>query len=219
MKRIAVLVSWLASTVAIAQPVLKPSPAGHDDSPASSPLASAFARPPLAIARKEKNPMIALALSAGTTVIGGGLLITAAALEEPQSDFKKNSALLGLMGGGIVAVLVGPTLGHVYAGDAWNRWLRLRLLGAGGVVAGGLIAGASANGDACGFPGTSCSSAQTAAFGLGILLVAGGAISYIVGMGAEIGSAPRAADRYNRQLSIAPLATTQALGLALAGTF
>ena len=165
-----------------------------------------------------KNPKVALALSAGTTVIGGGLLIAAAALTDSQSNFKKDPAVLGFIAGGVATILVGPTLGHVYAGRTWNRWLRLRLVGAGAVVAGGAIA-LSGGGDACGFPGARCSGAQSAAFLLGSLLMAGGAVTYVVGMSAEIGSAPHAADRYNRQLSITPLATSQALGLAMNGTF
>ena len=151
------------------------------------------------------SPGVALALSLGTTLAGVALFAVA--------DANPQAAPFSLAG--MLAVTLGPTTGHIYAGRTWNPGLKLRLGGLGAAVAGAALALA-----ACPPFSGSCDSEGAAV--LGGLTFIGGGITYGVGTIYEIATAAdsaRAANRARtRQLAVGPV-LGQAPGLAVAGTF
>ena len=153
-------------------------------------------RPPTAPAVDEKSPAIALALSAGVTAGGIGMMAGSA-----QNDN------VGLAVSGFFVFLAGPSTGHWYAGSIGNGGTMLRLAGLGlfilGVTQLDLM---SVGGDDDGAAGP---------------LIAG-TVMYGVGSVYEIITAPRAAHEYNREqrrYALTPLVTPNGGGLALGGTF
>jgi hypothetical protein len=110
---------------------------------------------------------------------------------------------------GVLALLVGPTLGHVYAGRTWSAWLGARLIGVAIAAVGTLITLDSRNID--------CGGCGPMILGWAI----GGTIFGIATVG-EIVSAPSAATDFNRAqehaIAIVPLWSRDGLhGLAVTG--
>jgi hypothetical protein len=162
-----------------------------------------------------RDPAIALGLSLGVTAAGLGLL--AAAPPADESDLGDGMALAGLL-----AILIGPTTGHLYADRIGNTGLGIRAVSASvglvafsglGLCAFDLSGDDDDDGEHCGWW-------AMAAVGSS-LLYAGGTIYEIV-------DAPRAARAYNQRhgldLALAPTAVragdgSQAPGLAVSGSF
>ena len=149
-----------------------------------------------------RSPSTALWWSAGTTGAGLALLLAAKVI---YPDFPSHSTPLDVMlVGSIGALVVGPTLGHTYAGKTWNRWLGVRLAGLGVVGVGAVVSLALAA-SVCHPDGVGC-----LVLGLGASAVLGGG-TYAVGTIGEIATAPSAAHDYNRehhfdaQLTLAPI--------------
>jgi hypothetical protein len=156
-----------------------------------------------------KDPGTALALSLGVT--GGGLaLILAAAAAADGSD----SVTGGLALAGSLMVTIGPTTGHIYAGNAWNTGLKWRLGSLG--VATGALAGALA---LC--PPFSRCTNDGAAAALGVVF-AGAGITYIGATIYEAGTAGASARRHNEthqlEVGVAPIVGREP-GLAFVGRF
>jgi hypothetical protein len=159
-----------------------------------------------------REPAIALGLSLGVTA--AGLALMAAAPPADESDLGDGMALAGLL-----AILIGPTTGHLYADRIVNTGLGIRAASAsvGFVAFGGLAMCAFGDedddGDHCGW---------------WALAAAGSSLVYAGGTVYEIVDAPRAARAYNRRhgldLTLAPTAVragdgSEAPGLVVAGAF
>ena len=71
-----------------------------------------------------KSPTTALTLSIGTTAAGVVLFGIA-----DSTDDRTAANVLGWPG--LALLIVGPTTGHIYAGNAWNTGLKLRLASLG----------------------------------------------------------------------------------------
>jgi hypothetical protein len=164
--------------------------------------------PAIAVAEPEapppstKSPGVALALSGGTTLAGAALLAAASQVDGDGS----RGALIGV---GSLAVALGPTLGHSYAGHTLNTGLVTRLVGAG-VAAGGI---ALLLADGC-LAGGHCGARING--DVGALMLIGGAATYGIGTVIEIAGAPGSARRHNASIALAPMGGR---GLAVAGRF
>lgn len=143
-----------------------------------------------------KSPDTALALSLGTTAVGLGLMIEGSKIDN------------GVLGGlGAVMFFVGPTTGHMYAGDTFNGGLGIRSAGLLSTVLGLAMA-------FC-FDGCNQGTQQS----VGGAMFYGGALLYIGGSLYEIGTAPSAAHRYNREHGLDSTVVPTGNGLAVVGTF
>ena len=161
----------------------------------------------------EKSPLVAGALSLGLTTAGIVMLATATDIaphyDEPGSH---DSWRISVVTTGVLLTLVGPTSGHVYAGQTWSSPLKWRLIG-GGVAAACLV-------PAFGF----AMSDHEGAAGVFGVLTSFGAFTYVVATAAEIWTAPGAARRHNERLeegaslSIVPMLGRDR-GLVIGGRF
>jgi hypothetical protein len=143
----------------------------------------------------DKDGGVAFVLSAGTT-LAGALMLSGSSTAGP----------------GAIAFLVGPTVGHVYAGQTWSPWLGLRLASVGMPLLGALYDSTQ--------PSRGCD-LGCGGLALGVLL---GAAVYTTGMIGEIIDAPYAARRHNEaevSLTVTPIATRTgtAPGIGLIGSF
>lgn len=145
----------------------------------------------------ERSPSAALAWSLVPTLAGLGLIAIGGKTESGPLEVA-----------GVTGLVVGPSLGHVYAGSGWGG-LAMR---AGGVLAMGVGLSLAFCPDGCG-PGDKSELEQKT----GAALFYGGGALYVVGMLFEIATAPSAADTYNRthHITVTPTPT----GVALAGRF
>ena len=175
--------------------------------------------PPDTVVRREQrapytSPGVALALSLGTPLAGVALVGAAWASANARTGGGFAAARM-LTLAGTLAITLGPTAGHFYAGTTWNTGLKLRLIGLGATLGGFAVAIG-----ACGLGSRGCDNAGAA--GLGALSLLGGAVTYGAGTIYEIATAPGAARAANRrrdpQLAGGPM-LGHAPGLALAGTF
>jgi hypothetical protein len=147
-------------------------------------------RSPAPVKPDGKSPTIALALSAGTTAAGLGLMFT-------------NNA--GAFLGGSALFLVGPSTGHWYAHDGVNLGMGIRLAGVAVVIVGLAQTDLSFGHDDTG-TGDDNGAVATAIGGLAL---------YGIGTAYEIVTAPSAVHAYNDDLALVPTRN----GLALAGRF
>jgi hypothetical protein len=152
-------------------------------------------------AEPEKSPRTATALSTAPTLVGiglvgAGLYVANLDCSTPGcTDHFDTGLYMTIAGGALLGV--GPSLGHIYAGDAWTTGLKVRLIGVGVAGVGGLVA-AAAPSDCDGFvcPGQ----------GIGMLVAIGGAITYVTGAIMDATSAGAAVEARNAtQIVIAPL--------------
>jgi hypothetical protein len=155
-----------------------------------------------------KSPGTALGLSLGIT--GGGVLLSVIAAGD--SVDRGAQTALGLTGAAMIAL--GPTSGHIYAGNGWNTGLKWRLGSLG--VATAAAAGALA---ACP-PFSRCENEGLAA--AMALVSVGAGVTYLGATLYEIGTAGRSARTYNEthqvSLGVAPVVGREP-GLAVVGRF
>jgi hypothetical protein len=174
---------------------------------APSPMAQPFPQADVMPSGEYKNPATAVLLSLGVTAGGIGLILVG------DSGSNNGGALATF---GAIAMLVGPTVGHTYAGKTWNAGLATRLVGLGATYVGIYMAIT----DKCAY--NSCRSNDNAD-----VVLMGGVITFIGGSIYEIATAGSAARDYNREhhldarLTFAPVrsSTGAAPGLALVGRF
>ncbi len=155
----------------------------------------------------DRSAGTAVALSLGVTVAG----VVAVGIGAMKVNGESPAVGGVLVGVGIGALLVSPTVGHIYAGHTWNSGLRLRVIGLAIGIPSSLGAAT------CLFARCDPAVAVAAA-----LVALGGVATYAVGEIVEIGTIPRAVHRYNAGLGIAPIATrdgTLAPGLAFSARF
>ncbi len=160
-------------------------------------LAPQGALAPLPDADGAKSGPVAFWASVLTTVAGYGLAAFGVAENSP-----------GLYAAGGITAVVGPTVGHIYAGHTWNSGLTMRLVSLAATAVG---IGLAFDNDAA--------AAAT-------LLVLGG-LGYTTGAIYEIVTAPEAVHEYNRahgfeaSFTFAPVKARDgaAPGLALVGRF
>ena len=171
---------------------------------------------PVEVQAPPKSVATAMWLSLGTTL--GGLVLSAIGSSMQGSASCGNGcepgSALSLVGD--VAFLVGPSLGHAYAGHTWNTGLAMRV---GGLVSFGLGMIVVLP---CAVGGTGDSGSCTA----GVVAATGGAVALLAGTVVEIATVPGAVHDYNRAhaapvVTFAPVATPRGLapGVAIAGRF
>jgi hypothetical protein len=117
---------------------------------------------------------------------------------------------------GALVGLIGPTTGHIYAGQTWNPGLKWRLISAGALTISvvGFVGAEFPEGDGARNEGAA------SFFAICLLASAGGYVGSTI---YEIATAPGAASRHNRHgshtsVTVAPM-VGRAPGLAVAGTF
>ncbi len=157
-----------------------------------------------------RDPTTALWLSAGITA-GGLALVVGMAVKPSGFDLPSPIAEAAVIAG-VAGLVVGPTVGHIYAGHTGSVGLGLR---AGSLVPMAL----GALGEfACGLAANSCSSAEP------VLLLAGAA-GYVTGTVLEIATAGGAARDHDRglgaTLSFTPVRGAQKTvpGVGIVGKF
>ena len=167
---------------------------------------------------EHKSVGTAMALSLGTT-LGGVVLFS---LGSAQSNDSGGGQAIGMVGA--LAIAIGPTLGHAYAGATWNGGLGMRLAGTGMAFVGFMTAFM-----ACPLFGP-CTAEQQSKADLGGVIAVGGGLLYGAGLVYEIASVPAAVREHNRaahhdhlsaNLTITPIRTptTTSPGIALVGRF
>ncbi|MBL8623286.1 MAG: hypothetical protein JNK64_18385 [Myxococcales bacterium] len=194
MKRLVFAASLLLPATALAQ-----------SSPPAAPVAA-----PAPTDAAEVSPNTALGLSVGVTLAGVGLVgLGWNALDSAASTGPVPEVLLGA---GVAAVGLGPTVGHWYAGRVMTRGLATRLAGTAAVLGGAALLIADSACDDCERPDVSA----------GDLLMGLGVAAIVVGTVDDIVSAPGAARRTNaaqRRVTVTPTISPRQAGLAVAGTF
>jgi hypothetical protein len=155
-----------------------------------------------------KSELAATAMSVSGTLAGAGL--TTLALTNGDYRAPLHDEIYELLGAGLVTLAIAPSLGRWYAHDTAKTGLVLRTLGiAGGALGYWMFAtGIFFN------PATA---------GAGIILGGGGIGMLITGTAIDLWGAHASVRRYNHahsiDISVAPLVTPRASGLALVGTF
>lgn len=172
----------------------------------SPPAAPALARvePPPAQA-DEKSERVATTLSLAGALAAVGLVVGATFSTDEPARYSL------LMTTGSITALVGPSLGHWYAGKLGTRGLALRAAGAATALLG--LGAAMAE---CPLLSSDCQPM----LGIGLLVVGAGV--FVGGMVDDVITASARVRRYNRERAapvIAPVVTGQGAGLALGGTF
>lgn len=150
-------------------------------------------------AHADRDPRFATRLSIGITA-GGGALALPLLFVEPSPV--RNVVL----GSAVTAFAVGPSVGHLYAGELWNRGLAKRLGGAALVTA-----------------GLSWNKTDPGGSSVGAFLFTAGYITYFAGVYIELKSIRAHVNKLNderyglgiSQLSIVP----SGRGLALSGSW
>ena len=208
--------SVITTAPATGQPRLDAGTAAPFDAPVdialvdAAPVAVTTPTVPLDAASPSKSPVVAGLLSTSITLGGPAIFLVVREAHGAFSLPSEAPAYYGVLIPTLAAFLVGPTMGHVYAGRTWNRWLAVRI---GGIVV--TLLGAALTGN-CDGP---C--------GPGLPIAAVGAAAYLVGAIGEIASAPGAANEYNRehhvgtQLTLSPIPTRcgSGPGIGLVGWF
>lgn len=157
-----------------------------------------------------KSELAATALSAGGTLAGAALLTGAIANADSASTY--HAAFPELLGAGLVALAVGPSLGRWYAHDRATKGLVLRSIGLGGVAAGFAMYQTGVVGAIFG---------GNPAMLVGGLAVGAASIGLVVaGTAMDLWGAHESVRRYNARIMLAPMVTPHGgTGLAVVGTF
>lgn len=149
-------------------------------------------------------------LSLGITLAGYGMTTAYDPITRPGKARKI------IYDTGLVVSAIGPTTGHIYAGQIWSTGLGLRLLGGGFLLIGAADVKHPAYSD------------EIDIDGVGLVAFAAGALLYLGGSIWEISTAGSATSAYNRAhdtraigLSLTPIRgrAGDAPGLALVGGF
>ena len=159
-------------------------------------------------------------LTLGTMAAGASLFAAGEALYQQPGCYNSCLPQQGLAIVGGTALLVGPSVGHIYAGHTWNTGLAMR---ASGMVTFGI--GWIAMTRCWDYPVSFPPSAQErASCNRGSIAVGLGAVATVAGTIIEVATTPSAVDDYNRahaSLTVAPIQTQNGIapGVALAGRF
>jgi hypothetical protein len=204
--RAAVLAVLLASSIAHAQPP------GLTDPTVDQPL-------------KLKKKSTAMWLTLGTMAAGAGLFAAGEALYQQPGCYNSCLPQQGLAIVGGAALLVGPSVGHIYAGHTWNAGLGIRLGGMTTFALGWLaLAPCFVHPAAVQTPVDPQNNGSSSTCAIGGAAVALGAIATVAGTVTEVATTPSAVEDYNRAhaaLTVAPIQTQNGIapGVALAGRF
>lgn len=145
-----------------------------------------------------KNPDVALELSLGITLGGLALAVGGSSFDSaPMTDT------------GVLALLVGPSVGHIYAGEGWNGGLGVRLIGGGALGLLGVVVFLGCVDECLHDPSRPTSEK---------LFIAAGLVE-VAGSIYEITTAPSAADRYNREHGFEAKIVPTGNGVAVVGRF
>jgi hypothetical protein len=174
--------------------------------------APSLARAGTAHAEEPRSPLVATALAAVPIGVSVALGIAAA---ETDSDALGFAATTGL--------LVGPSLGHFYAGE-WGRGLLTT--GARAAGAGLIIVGAFAGWDACDWNAAyddPCHEEAREDHEDGKVVMGIGAAAFVAATVYDVVDAPFAARRFNQRVTVAPTLVSgsagDAPGLVVSGRF
>ena len=157
------------------------------------------------------NPNVALGLSALPTLAGIGLFAGGIGASVANATPYVSRPMIVT---GIAGIVIGPTLGHAYAGRIVNGWLELRMIGLAAFVVGVkmlddriVTRDSSDSCQDCRLPWT---------------LALGGAGLFVVTTFGEILTAPAAAEAFNREhhfdIKVTPV-VGKTPGILLSGTF
>jgi hypothetical protein len=225
MKRALLVAAAVTATLIPVAPVAAQA-APADDTPTDAavvPVAAVIGPSMQPVAEPEgagdyKSPRIALATSLVPTATGAAL-ITLGLVMDPSAQSNHGAPLLfaqGAIAVGIVALAVGPSLGHRYVGNAWTTGMKLRLI-------------SYAVGAVAPFVGIwECETFQGPCNPNTAYSIAGAAAAlFVTSAIVDIATAPSAARARNREhhldatLTLAPIqtATATAPSLALVGRF
>lgn len=194
MKRLLVAAALLLPTTALAQSAPPAVPAAL---PAPTDTAEVSAR-------------TALGLSVGVTLAGAGLV--GLGWHALNSGSAPGAVPEVLLGAGVAAVGLGPTVGHWYAGRVMTRGLATRLAGTAVALGGAALL----------IVDSACDHCDHADVAPGDVLMGLGIAAIVVGTVDDIVSAPGAARRKNaaeRRVTVTPTLSPGRAGLAVAGTF
>ncbi len=176
---------------------------------------------PTAPPAAHKQTRTAMWLTLGTMAAGAGLFALGEAMYQQPGCYNSCVPQQGIAVVGGAALLVGPSIGHIYAGHTWNTGLAIR---ASGIATFGL--GMLAASRCFGYPGIGAPSAsEQRACNTGSMAAVLGAVATAVGTVTEVATTPSAVDDYNRahaSLTLAPIRAQDgsiAPGLAFAGQF
>jgi hypothetical protein len=151
----------------------------------------------------ERSGTTALVLSGAGTALPVLLMAT--------HEVQPGSIRDGIFTVGTIGLVLGPSVGHWYAGEGFSLGLGLRLAG----VAVALVGVSAAKSSCTDPPQNECG----IAIGAYSVLAAG----TLVGAGAiyDVATAPRAAHRYNREhaITVTPMPLHAGYGVGLAGRF
>ncbi|HTL34993.1 MAG TPA: hypothetical protein VL326_17810 [Kofleriaceae bacterium] len=163
--------------------------------------------------RSHRSPGLAKLMSIGLTTAGFTTVLITNSLATPDDSGRrltpKYKLPLYLTGGILLAV--GPTSGHLYAGEYWNNALTVRLISGGiMVLAAGAIDNVSSETDHNGNGGA-----------IAVTVIAG--VVFLGASAYEAGTAGRAAERYNARhagpaVTVVPVISREP-GIALVGQF
>lgn len=157
-------------------------------------LLALLARPAAAEPATEKSGDDALALSGGVTLLSG-ILVAATADADRLSP---------MTAAGAIGLTIGPSLGHLYAGEYLTWGMGLRAAGLATAILGYRAASCGRTGDCDAPAGTAAMLVGGAAFAAGVIW--------------DVATARRAADRWNA-LVVAPAVTDDGAGVSLQGVF
>lgn len=162
---------------------------------------------------EELSEGTALALSLGGTLVPWALAVAAPYVGENSLAAANTISLVSTIG-----IVIGPSLGHWYAGKYLTPGMGLRLGGGALAIVGGILFFASTF--SFGHDDSDDDSGGGAA--AGALIMIGGAGMLVGGTIHDVVTAPRRVRRHNEAragYAIAPLVTDGAAGLVLGGRF
>jgi hypothetical protein len=187
-----VLAILLGATPALAQPSMTPP---SEPMPLSAPL-------------HPKSEKTARAYSVGGALLGPALIVIGESLDDGEGDDSLSGGLI-LVGG--VIGLLGPSAGHWYAGKTFTGGMGLRVLGLATSMVGAFML------IDCSFDEDSRCNGNAP-----VLLMLGGAASYVIGTIWDVATADDAARAWNARhadVLVTPTAMPGGAGLALTGSF
>jgi hypothetical protein len=156
-----------------------------------------------------RSERVAFALSTGSVIAGGALLLATTHLE-PEGSIE-----VAALTSASVLLVVGPSAGHLYAGEPGHAAVTTLVRAGGGLA---FVIGMSQLLEAC--RDRSCADDR-----YGVYLIGGGLTIWATGAVIDMLDAPRAARRANRRLAVQVVpalvgdTASRAPGLAIGGRF
>jgi len=166
-------------------------------------------------AMPKKSQAVAAVLPISGLIGGIGLVVVADQVLDVGFNPRHPVAAGVVAWTGIAVSAIAPSLGQIYAGNAWNTGLKARMVGAAMIASGLILSSTSPQSPSGRYENRGIA---------GVVIAIGGAVPFIGGSIHEIVTAPRAARRNNqraakRSISVVPVAVGAELGLSVSGSF